>query len=85
LEIAGEYLAGGDVDYASAMAVLPDAFGFKEIPVKLAKRGDIVLLKHRDNVPALGIVSLDGSMAVAPGPNGLVFIEVKKALKAWTV
>jgi hypothetical protein len=72
--------------YAEIMALLPELFGFKEVAVKLAQRGDLLLVKHGDEIPALAIVSLDPRLAVAPGEKGIKFIEVlKDGLKAWRV
>ncbi len=53
-----------------------------QIPVKMAKRGDVVLLKT-DKQKAAGIVA--GANAVAAGVDGVVLVPMKNWLLAWRV
>ena len=47
-----------------------------------ARRGDVVLV-DTDLGPALGVVTAAG--AAFPGPDGLTFLPITEALKAWRV
>jgi hypothetical protein len=54
------------------------------IPPLRARRGDIVLIDSgRPLSPALAMC--EGRYVVAPGPHGLAFQELSKALKAWRI
>lgn len=86
----------GRDDYAEGLACLPDALGFARVAVLCAQRGDLVLVPpgQRDDVvgelvcelvPALGVVSLNGRLAVAPGLEVLRLIPVAATLAAWKV
>ncbi len=77
--------ATGKEDRAECMLSLPEALGFKAVPVRLAQRGDIVLVDNGLGGTAFGIVSLDARLAVSPGRKGISFTDMKDALAAWSV
>lgn len=54
----------------------------ESIEPRLAQRGDVVLI-HTPEGNALGICT--GVLAVAPGPDGLTFVEPGGWRKAWRV
>lgn len=58
--------------------------GMEEVPVRMAQRGDIVLLEATEG-PTLAVVCLDGTHVTAPGPTGLTRWPVDKGLRAWKV
>lgn len=71
--------AGGLGELAAArMAVL----GCPEIAPAFAQRGDAVLLLV-GNQPTLGVCV--GARVAAPGPDGLVFLPLRMAERAWAV
>lgn len=70
--------------YSRAVAALPDVLGYERCNPKLAQRGDLVLIRqHR--VPALGVVSMDGRFAVAPGHTGIMKIPINQVIAAWRI
>lgn len=54
-----------------------------EMPVSLARRGDIVMMKNVNNELFLAVVV--GHTAVGPTPDGMLHIHKNNALKAWRV
>lgn len=74
-EIAGRGLPELAAKYAAD-------FQCDEIPVKQAGRGDVVMVDTNLG-PALGIV-IDHRVAIA-APDGLAFLPVNGALKAWRI
>ncbi|KKM85647.1 hypothetical protein LCGC14_1286970 [marine sediment metagenome] len=74
--------AGGGLE---ALAVkIAAQYEMEEVPVRMAQRGDIVLLEATEG-PTLAIVCLDGVNVTAPGPTGLVRWPVDKGSRAWRV
>ncbi len=58
--------------------------GYAPVPVLMAQRGDVVLWDVPDAMKcALGVCI--GAEAVFPGPDGLVFSEMKICRRAWRV
>ena len=51
---------------------------------KFASRGDVVAVKHENEV-ALAIIDLTGRRAVTTGKDGLFFFDSRYWLKAWKV
>lgn len=73
-------------DYSEAMTALPSAMGLPKLNNhRFAQRGDLVLLPLREHVPALGLVSMDARLVVAPGPQKLEHTPVTQILSAWRV
>lgn len=66
-----------------AIADSAATFGLKEIPVLMARRGDLVLLGGR--TAAAGILGLDGRMARFPDRQGLRLVPVELCRRAWRV
>lgn len=58
--------------------------GLQEVPVRMAQRGDIVLLEASEG-PTLAIVGMDGIHVTAPGPAGLVRWPLERARRAWRI
>lgn len=58
------------------------AHGFPEIPVSLAQRGDVALIRTPQG-DALAVVL--GVMSAAPGPRGLARVRTLDAARAWAV
>lgn len=63
--------------------------GFAEVPPLTAQRGDVVLIDSLypptpTGRPALGVVHLDGRIAAA-GADGLVFLPLAAAKRAWRI
>jgi hypothetical protein len=56
----------------------------EEIPVRMARRGDVVLFERAEG-PTLLVVGLDGVNAYGPGENGIKSIPVKHCSKAWRI
>lgn len=78
-------LITGEKLYARCIKKLPEQAGFKPIDPKTAQRGDLVMIKLRCEAPGIGVVSLDGRYAVAPGLHGLMRFPVLSAKAAWRV
>ncbi len=74
--------AGGGLE-AIAVKIAAE-YEMEEVPVRMAQRGDIVLLEGTEG-PTLAIVCLDGTHVTAPGPTGLVRWPVEKGSRAWRV
>jgi hypothetical protein len=55
-----------------------------EINPRMAGRGDWVLLPNGEQ-RMLGIVALDGKHAVAVADQGLIFVPLTRALRAWKI
>lgn len=73
-------------DYSKAMAELPTAMGLLKLENhRFAQRGDLVLLPLRERVRALGLVSMDARLVVAPGPEKLAHIHTSQIIAAWRV
>jgi hypothetical protein len=72
--------SGGGLDATATK--IAEAHGFREIPVSLAQRGDVALIKTPQG-DALAIVL--GLCAAAPGPRGLSRIRTIDAARAWAV
>jgi len=64
-----------------------EEFGWKEIPVRAAQRGDIVIAflpENRAAMPcAVGVVV--GAKAVFAGTAGIVFVPLLQCARAWRV
>jgi hypothetical protein len=61
---------------------LPGALGLREIPPAMAWRGDLV---SADTPDGRAICVCDGRHLVGPGPDGLAFLERRKARRAWRI
>lgn len=59
------------------------AHGFAEIPVALARRGDVMLTDTQFAGPALGIC--DGMHGVFPGIDGLSLVPISQCRRAWRI
>jgi hypothetical protein len=58
--------------------------GAQEVPVAFAQRGDAVQL-GRGRAATLGIVAMHGTEILAPAKDGLVRMEMSKAVRAWHI
>ena len=58
--------------------------GFPEIPPAMAQRGDLAIAPN-DGREVLGIVDMTARQIAVPGENGLMFLPVSVASKAWRV
>lgn len=72
--------SGGGLDATATK--IAETHGFPEIPVSLAQRGDVALIRTPQG-DALSIVL--GIMAAAPGPRGLARVPTLNASRAWAV
>jgi len=63
-------------------AIATQAFGYP-IPVPMASRGDVLLLRDLQGRELLGVCV--GTEAAAPGPERLNFVPVSHAVAAWRV
>ena len=80
-------LKGKYTDAAGEQAVLMGlvtAHNLQEVPVSMARRGDICLYVS-ENGPTALVVSGDGVNALGPGDKGLISIPVLKCSKAWRI
>jgi len=76
---AARLMRGGLARVARTVAA---QFQLEPIPVRLARRGDPVLVDFGKRL-ALGIVDLDGMRAVGPGPEGLLRVPLEQCIAAW--
>jgi hypothetical protein len=66
-----------------AILEIPTKLGVQPLASpKLAKRGDVVAIIQSEH-PALGICI--GDMIVVPGPECLVFLKMREAVRAWRI
>ncbi|MBF0270313.1 MAG: hypothetical protein HQL44_17165 [Alphaproteobacteria bacterium] len=73
------FAGGGMLETARKIA---DDLSCPEVPVKTARRGDVVLLE-RDDGPALGVCV--GKDVAAASLTGLCLVPLKEASHAWRV
>jgi hypothetical protein len=57
-------------------------FGLQECPPAFAQRGDLAIVAS-GNLPTVGVVL--GDAVAAPGPDGLAFVPLTSASRAWGV
>ncbi|WP_160119625.1 DUF6950 family protein [Rhodovarius lipocyclicus] len=83
---ATEDQADGMISAAGGLEALSDslaaAAGLGSCMPAFAQRGDLVLVEH-GNIRALGVVT--GDAVAVPGPDGLAFLPVRAAVRAWSV
>jgi len=78
-----EGLCGGDLEKFAAQQA--EAFGFPEVGVRFAQRGDMVLFQQYKHC-SLGIVSLDGRrVLLMHEQDGLIRLPVLIMARAWRV
>ena len=83
---------------AEAASIVAARIGAPLIPVKLAGRGDVVLIDlrdaaglaeggpgHMDGDEALGVVDLDGRRALFPAPRGFTALPLRLCKLAWRI
>lgn len=58
--------------------------GMKEVPVLFARRGDVLLFESEQGM-MLGIVNMNGQEIVSVSLDGLGFVPLRNALRAWRV
>jgi hypothetical protein len=79
----------GATTLSGMVSTLAGQQGLKEIPHKMAQRGDLVCFTQESTNPAFdvvfGIVGHCGKDAVCVSDEGLKRISVLKAVKAWRV
>jgi hypothetical protein len=63
---------------------IAEAYDCREIPPAFAQRGDVALLRELERY-SLGVVSLDGTEIIAPGPDALASVGLLRALRAWRI
>ena len=61
------------------------ALGMPEVPVTLARRGDVVFIDNSTPQGAVGIVSTDGRYASCVGSKGHVLVTIHRWRRAWQV
>jgi hypothetical protein len=64
---------------------ITDSLDMPEVPLRKAKRGDIVLLPRTRHSWSLGLVSLKGHEIVVCQARGLMPIPILRAHRAWSV
>lgn len=78
--------ADGVISAAGGLEALADslaaAAGLGACLPLFAQRGDVVLVEH-GNILALGVVT--GDAVAVPGPDGLAFLPLRAAARAWAV
>lgn len=80
----GRYTATKLVLKAGGLDNIMDDLGFEEISLKMARRGDCILVGGIKKRQALGIV-YDGKRAVISTSFGLAYVKVLECAKAWRV
>lgn len=61
------------------------SLGFPEIPVTLARRGDVVFVDNATPQGCVGVVSLDGRYVSCAGEKGIVMVTIDRWRRAWRV
>lgn len=57
---------------------------FERIPVKMAGRGDLVIIRLNE-IESCGIIDGSGRRAACKSKNGILFVPLSKAISAWRV
>ena len=76
-------LTGGG-GFHSYIQLLTDRYEILPVPVKLARRGDCVIIMLKAG-PSLGIIGTDGVYALFPGESGLEQVKVLDCDGAWKI
>ena len=76
-----EFCGGG---VAETFQKLSRSYGFHEININHARRGDIALVTGQMG-DAVGIVDMTGEQVAIPSKTGLIFFPMIAILKAWRV
>lgn len=74
---------GGDLEALAAK--ICEQHNASEVDIKLARRGDVVIVESGDAQKALSIVGPDGSFALGAGPDGLTRIPLTQWKRAWRI
>jgi hypothetical protein len=82
LELMQEY--AGSTSVQAVTEKITAEHGMESIPVPMAGRGDLLLIKRPKDF-SLGIVALDGLSALVPAENGIVRTTLSDAVAAWRV
>ena len=69
----------------SFVASFAASLGMPEVPVTLARRGDVVFLDNDTAQGAIGVISLDARFASCAGGKGLVLLRIDRWKRAWQV
>lgn len=78
-----DFAGGGLVETAT---LILGRFGIEVLPsVRMAQRGDVVILDMPNHDDILGIVGLDGRCALFPAERGLAAIPLRSCKLAWRV
>lgn len=59
------------------------AQGFEEIPITMARRGDVILTSLPGN--PLGVIDNSGQRIAVAAPKKIAFISLDNAIRAWRV
>lgn len=71
------------MDEAGGLSAILLSTGLEEVQPLCAQRGDAVMVET-DGREALGVIGMDGGV-VCQGPDGLTFLPIDRALRAWRV
>lgn len=71
--------------FETFIANTADALGCEEVPVTLARRGDVVFVDNDTPQGAIAVVGLDGRFASCAGQNGLVLVRMHRWKRAWKI
>lgn len=81
--------AGAAAIYGSSfedfIAVQAQLLSLQEIPVTLARRGDVVFVDNATPQGCVGVVSLDGRYVSCAGEKGIVMVTIDRWRRAWRV
>lgn len=81
-EAEGDSLLERDGGMEAILAAAAQAAGLAERAPKLARRGDLVLVRH-GNLLMAGIVT--GTAVAVTGSDGLAFVPTRMIVRAWVV
>lgn len=82
---AARVLAANDCDGVEQIAdKIAAEYGFEEIPVLRAQRGDVVVADLEAG-PTLGVVDMTGRRAVFAAEKGLAHLELRYCRRAWRI
>lgn len=79
---ANEITGGNLAAFAAGIAA---EYGMSEIPVRMARRGDVLFVDNGTPQGALGIVDTSGIAAACVGENGYIRVPMRRWRRAWRV
>ncbi len=83
VEAAGPDFAGWSP--VAILRALAATHGWQRVPWRLARRGDLALVRGADGAACAAVVDLSGRSLAAPGVDGLARFPLDRAAACWRI